>query len=287
MTDSTIERAKFTNGTVLVPICIQGEKHALDEKTTNAAAAVQQHPLIEHFPCFIAYDGKTTGGKPLLSSRATPDKDAANERRIFYGICKQKTQIGLHDPRYSDALITRADVVVRGVYDAPQKWLWTPKLLQSLTPKLDFAKATKAYTANKTGTYINFDAPLVSTETGFVPYTSNTGIVLYNMRPNGQPGRGYPFCVSRFIAMMLMKQDMVEHQNSKDRQFIMLGQFFGHVTDWEYVAKHTDNNGQFKSGAITEGTHRDICRGRLVAASANTPKTRRSDRRTFKVFLRT
>lgn len=283
MTDSTIERAKFTNGTVLVPVCIQGTKHELPERDVDDAN--QKHALIEHFPCFIARDGKSNDDKPLLCSRATPGES----ERIFYGICKQKTRVGLHDRRYAAAQMTRADVVVRGVYDAPQKWLWTPKWINTNPAMNNVVKRSNDFNNEKRDGYIDFDDLQTAGEAqqGFVPYTSNTGIVLYNMRPNGEPGFGYPFCVSRMDAMMLIKNDMEANTEPEQRQFITLGQFFGHVTDWDYVRKHTDENGVFVSGDITAKMHRDICRGRVQAASANTPKTRRSDRRTFKVFFRT
>jgi len=253
----SVQRAKFTNGQVRVPVMIQGNKHRQQDDGELPQAA-QKHVLVDHFPCFIAEDGKMTirgqpnNDKPLLSSRKTTDN-------IFYGINVAQQPHGRHG-------VTRVDVVTRGTYCAPQAWLYTPTNLE-LTAG-DFDDDYAAYVGLLDGDRLL--TPL------YTPYLQNCGVIMYNMR--GEDDHGYPFVVSRYQSLIMMKHEMAR-PDSDPPQFIVIGQFFSHVTDW---VEAQQGNGQ-----ITEDQHEARCRHRLMDNQQNSLKERRRAKRTFQAFLRT
>ena len=77
--------------------------------------------------------------------------------------------------------------------------------------------------------------------------------------------------------MLIMKSEMAK--NGANEQFLVIGQFFSHVTDWEEA--------QGNGGVITEAQHEARCRNRLRSLTAYSLKEKRRAKRKFKAYLRT
>ena len=265
----SVERAKFTNGQVRVPVMIQGNKHRQED--TNLDPNAQLYVLVDHFPCFIANDGKMTvqgqnlNEKPLLSSRKTTDNR-------FYGINVAQQPHGRHG-------VTRVDVVTRGTYAAPQAWLYTPTILTETEGEDPQPTLNKGNFDDDYAVYDNLvtgNNNYLATPT-YKPYLQNCGVIMYNMR-EAQDLHGYPFVVSRYQSLIMMKREMARPEG-EPHQFIVIGQFFSHVTDW---VEAQQGNGQ-----ILEDVHQARCRHRLMDRQKRSLKERRRAKRTFQAFLRT
>lgn len=257
-----MQRAKFTNGQVLVPVCVQGDRDATEDDGLLDPAG-QMHVVIDHFPCFIAKDGQSTLPKgnpqPLLSSRMQNSHE-------FYGIVQARQPHGMNRS------VTRYDVVVRGTYQAPQCWLQTPELLYDGNAFKELHSGdNSASVARLRGNTILKLNPYIHTN-GVIMYKRGTGV------KDDANERGYPFCCTRFQAQVIMESEVKRAE--EDQEFLVLGQFFSHVTDWHAMQRGIPE--------IDVGTHSDMCRKRLQPSSAHMSlKRRRNERRTFTAFLRT
>lgn len=260
------QRARFTNGQVRVPVMIHGDAHRKDDR--------DEYALVHNFPCFVARDGRMTvknaslTPKPLLSSRSGDD-------RIFYGIACCSTPHGRQN-------VTRVDVVTRGTYMAPQSWLYTPALWAESRSGTTFDDDYRAYRESMGDdlndlTVANGNNTL-NLEADFFPYLHNCGVIMYNKGENDTK-LGYPFCVTRYQSLLMMKYEMNRPGDAR-QQFVVIGQFFSHVTDWEEA--HDTGKGK-----ITEKMHEARCRNRLVSMRQNGMKEKRRAKRKFLAYLRT
>ena len=233
------QRGKFTNGTVKKSVIVRRDS---DNK------------IVDCYPCFIRKDGMSADGmgtsmQKLLKS----DMGLPKENRQFYGIVD-----GVNAYRGSSEQTQRVDVILRGVYDAPQDWLWTPENFRIESVPDDMGAAVTAHEA-------------VGRDGGgtLYPYVANCGMVMFDA------AKKYPFCVSRYVCMMIMLSEM----KRADRQYYVLGQFFGHVTDWNSILSGTVTTKN------TDAHVRDTSGEGIVLTNLSGRKLR-NRRRRFKVFLR-
>lgn len=250
------QRGKFTNGTVKKSVIVRR-----DDSTNK---------IINSFPCFIKKDGVSADG--MGSATVQLLKSDMDGDRQFYGIVD-----GVNAYRGSSEQTQRVDVILRGVYDAPQDWLWTPEYFQVEKVSPVMKDAVTAHEGEVAGT----DGTTLKSARGggdtLFPYVANCGMVMYDAE------KKYPFCVSRYVCMMIMLSEMsgvkLDGGNKKARRYYVLGQFFGHVTDWNSILSGT-------TITKTVDAHKKDTRGEGYVLTNMSGRKLRNRRRRFKVFLR-
>ena len=169
----TGDRVKNANGSVIVPVIVP--------QTTGAGAVYPNHPVWMRKDG-EAYASASDGGGPqnlLVGTGGKPSYDGKQPHKkydthYFYGIAvggaKAVMSTQSRDKMY------RHDVCVRGVYRAPQHWLWTP------------------------------DGTLTKEESVLKPYMYNSGIVVWHRKFR------IPYCIDHFTWRNLQKDEREKYE---------------------------------------------------------------------------
>lgn len=239
------QRGKFTNGTVKKSVIVRRDS---DNK------------IVDCYPCFIRKDGMSADGMGTSMQKLL--KSDMDGDRQFYGIVD-----GVNAYRGSSEQTQRVDVILRGVYDAPQDWLWTPEKFRIESVSDVMKQAVENHdTAGRDGGDTLY------------PYVANCGMVMFDAGTGAADSPQYPFCVSRYVCMMIMLSEM-NLKPPQTRRYYVLGQFFGHVTDWNSILSGTVTTKN------TDAHVRDTSGEGIVLTNLSGRKLR-NRRRRFKVFLR-